>query len=163
MVDDAGLLRLKAPAGSNCWLASNRNADRKGLSQHAFHICKKITEVDNYLAAQLSEQHRIRIVHPEVLFWALNVRKPLEHPKRTREGVAERLAILQRHFEAACDTVEYGRRVIRKSAAGVDDIIDALAGAVTGRNCRGAYQSLPTNPEHDERGLRMEMVYWTPD
>ena len=50
-----------------------------------------------------------------------------------------------------------------KGVAG-DDVLDALAAAVT---ARGVWQSqkfptLPDNPDKDSKGLAMEMVYWVP-
>ena len=46
-------------------------------------------------------------------------------------------------------------------AAG-DDVLDALAVALTGHLGEGARQTIPGQPDHDLVGLPMEMVYWSP-
>ena len=46
-----------------------------------------------------------------------------------------------------------------------DDILDALAAAVTGwlaGSGRGKLATLPSEPPKDAKGLPMEMVYWQP-
>jgi predicted RNase H-like nuclease len=43
---------------------------------------------------------------------------------------------------------------------GRDDIMDALAAAVTGKLGKGSLQSLPPQPERDATGLPMEIVYY---
>jgi len=42
----------------------------------------------------------------------------------------------------------------------MDDIVDALAAAVTGFLSNGDLSTLPEVPEQDERGRPMEMVYF---
>jgi len=43
-----------------------------------------------------------------------------------------------------------------------DDVLDALAAALTAYLGHGKFRTLPSEPETDETGLRMEMVYFTP-
>jgi predicted RNase H-like nuclease len=50
-------------------------------------------------------------------------------------------------------------RAHRKTVLGQDDVIDALAGAVTARLGASGLKTLPATPERDGRGLRMEIVY----
>jgi hypothetical protein len=53
---------------------------------------------------------------------------------------------------------QVGRKHPRHEVAR-DDIVDALAAAVTARMAQGDYRTLPENVETDQEGLRMEMVY----
>jgi predicted RNase H-like nuclease len=59
----------------------------KSLSAQAHAICLKIAEVDQLLLTDHSLRNRVREVHPEVCFWALNGRAPLQHAKKERAGV----------------------------------------------------------------------------
>ena len=84
------------------------------------------------------------------------------HPKKTRAGFDERLAVLSSHLAEASELfkdafVSHGCFEVQR-----DDIIDALANALCashGRECA----TLPTDPEIDQEGLTMEMVYWDPN
>ena len=99
-------------------------------------------------------QSRVREVHPEVCFWALNDGKPMAHSKKTPSGAQERERLLAEVFEGdlACVAVP--------GAAALDDFFDACAVAWTAaRIARGRAQRLPAHPPVDERGLRMEIVY----
>jgi predicted RNase H-like nuclease len=61
-------------------------------------ISPKINEVDSLLLNVRGQQaHRIREVHPEVCFWALADRKPMEYRKTSVEGRNERLSILRQY------------------------------------------------------------------
>ena len=44
----------------------------KSLSAQAHAICTKIAEVDQLLLMSPALRHRVREVHPEVCFWAIN-------------------------------------------------------------------------------------------
>jgi len=45
----------------------------------------------------------------------------------------------------------------------LDDIVDAMAAAITAWCGHGVYKTLPANPIADSRGQPMEIVYWEPD
>ena len=50
-----------------------------------------------------------------------------------------------------------------KEQASRDDILDALAAAITAKiGDKGGYKTLPENPPKDSKGLTMEMVYAIP-
>ena len=83
----------------------------------------------------------------------------MTHSKRTAEGAAERIAVLERHLPSAAAIVDEVTRAHRKTALGQDDVLDALAGAVTARLGASSLKTLPATPERDSRGLRMEIVY----
>jgi predicted RNase H-like nuclease len=63
------------------------------ISRQAHAIIPKIVEVDRWMTPE--RQVHVREAHPEVCFCVING-APLLHAKKTAEGQAERLAILQR-------------------------------------------------------------------
>ncbi len=124
----------------------------KKLSQQAFAILPKIREADEAMTPALQE--RIREVHPEVCFWALNDYRALDYAKLKADGAAERADILKPAYADAISSVNPPRGAKR------DDLYDACVAAWTaGRVAYGAEQTLPAGPPLDERGLRMEIVY----
>ena len=140
----------------------------KGISQQAFAIAPKIAEVDKVMTApDGTARRRVREVHPEVCFWALNNRQPMQFAKRTTEGRAERLRVLQavepwtqEIFGAALACPRWTRRDVAK-----DDILDALVAVVTaylGHDDEGGLQTIPGHPSTDSMGLPMEMVFLAP-
>ena len=69
------------------------------------------------------------------------------------------MTVLERHYKGAAELIEeVGRKHPRHEVAR-DDIVDALAAAVTARMAQGDYRTLPKNVETDQEGIRMEMVY----
>ena len=138
----------------------------KGISKQAFAIAPKVAEVDNVMAAPGGSARRlVREVHPEVCFWALNDRQPMQFGKKTTEGEVERLRVLQASeprsqgiFDEACS------RSSRKDVA-KDDILDALVAAVTaclGQGDEDRLQTFPAHPPTDSTGLPVEMVFLAP-
>jgi predicted RNase H-like nuclease len=140
--------------------ASDENYRQTGrrLSKQSFHIAPRILDVEEYLRQSWASGPVIREMHPEVCFWALAGR-PMTHSKRTAEGAEERIAVLTRHLPSAAAIVDEVTRAHRKKELGQDDVIDALAGAVTARLGASGLKTLPATPERDRRGLRMEIVY----
>lgn len=131
----------------------------KSLTKQAFSIRDKIHEVDQLMRGSEKARRIIREVHPEVCFWALNGRKPMEHAKKEPEGRRERLRVLVRHNASARQTFNEARRGSSREELQADDILDALAIAVTGSSDLGTIRTLPANPSQDKEGLPMEMVY----
>lgn len=132
----------------------NQAATGRRLSVQSWNICRKIAEADLALRADPSLQMRLRESHPELCFAALNGWSPLRTSKKTPEGRAERLAILQRHTpEVALPTS------IPRSQAAPDDILDAMVLAVSARiAAQHSIPTLPPAPETDALGIRMEIV-----
>jgi predicted RNase H-like nuclease len=130
----------------------NREKTGRGLSRQAFGIIPKIKQVDDAITPEC--QHWAFEVHPEVCFWALNEHCPMRHNKKTREGTAERLALLRRVFS------QIERHVANKpSRVGSDDLLDAAAAAWTAlRWHRNKAESVCT-PELDGVGLAVTIYY----
>lgn len=74
-------------------------------------------------------------------------------------GFRERVIVLERHYKGAMDLIEEVGREYRRYEVARDDIVDALAAAVTARMAQGDYRTLPENVETNQERLRMEMVY----
>lgn len=134
----------------------------KSLSIQTLSIIPKIAEVDALLPRETAPF--IREIHPEICFWALGGKKPMQHGKDTQDGRSERIKVLQgvecraqNIFDDAC------KKFPKRKDVAMDDILDALVAAVTAREgSRSELHTLPENPPRDEKCLPMEMVYWRP-
>lgn len=126
-----------------------RNADGRAMSKQAWSILSKIREVDDAMAPDL--QSRVIEVHPEVCFWAMAGRVPLEHAKRPPAGKVLRRGLLE-------STIG-NFPLERLPGAGVDDVLDALAAMWTAVRFAGNVAEKLSSPGSvDSRGL--EMVIW---
>ena len=134
----------------------------KWLTQQELGIMPKIAQVDACLPH--GGDKRIREVHPEICFWALNGGKPITSPKDTPEGRGDRIAALANAKAPAQQIYCDARRAFPiLGQVGRDDILDALAAAVTAyRGWPNQFRKLPEHPPMDKRDLRMEMVFWQP-
>ena len=134
----------------------------KKLSKQTFYIAPKIAEVDSVLRGRSgSEQPRIREIHPEVCFWALNGDQAMAWKKKAagRKGFNERIDLLCRLDPRVDAVVACARDAYLRKVVAWDDIADALAAAVTAYHGYGSLRTLPANPPSDAKGLPMEMVF----
>ncbi len=141
------------------------------LSLQTLEITPKIAEVDNLLPR--NEPPYIREVHPEICFRALRGGNTIVPSKTTQAGKEARIAALNGVGVQAQEiltnaSADYPRRMVAE-----DDILDALAAAVTAYRGWPNDQliALPNPPQEGEEGLPiqdpnrplpMEMVYWIP-
>lgn len=142
-----------------------RQISGRRLSPLSFAIAPKIAEVDEALLnSNRNAKPEVREVHPELCFWALNGGQPMENKKKGKEGEEERLYVLRKIFPPANVDDVYADACSKFSGKNVakDDILDALAAAVTAWKGHGHLQTAPEGPPEDSKGLPMEMVYWTP-
>jgi predicted RNase H-like nuclease len=131
-------------------MAANRAAGGPGLSKQAWNLFPKLREVDAVMGPDL--EGVVFESHPELIFTAING-APAVHPKRTPEGRAERLALLQAH--GLTRAVFEPHPFARKTCA-PDDLVDAGLCALTARRiAAGVNLQLPAEPPRDGRGLRM--------
>jgi predicted RNase H-like nuclease len=80
----------------------------------------------------------------------------MSHAKRTIDGRAERLNLVNQHFMGAFDEL---RPTLRQSKVADDDLLDAFAALWTAeRILGGTSRTIPAVPAEDRFGLRMEMV-----
>ncbi|MFL6654929.1 MAG: DUF429 domain-containing protein [Sulfurifustis sp.] len=142
--------------------AENYRITGTRLSRQTWNICDKIRQIDRLLRAHPMLRSTFHEMHPEVCFWGLSGGRAASHNKKSPAGRRERIEILAKYLpnaEAIADAAAGGCR--RKDVAW-DDILDAFAGAVTARVGYGNLSTLPANPERDERGLAMEVVFARP-
>ena len=93
------------------------------------------------------------------MLWVFNDGGAIALNKKTLEGRQTRLNILQTldaHTDAVREraTSSYLRKEVAK-----DDIYDGLIAAITATHHPNNLVSIPSTPEHDAYGLRMEMVH----
>jgi predicted RNase H-like nuclease len=178
---------LGAPRGSSVFPAPTRpalaepsyeaacetNARLSGrrLSRQSFGIAQKIRSIDELLRFRADLRPIIRECHPEVCFWSLNRSsplppgegkgegKPMSQNKKRKTGRAERLDVLKQFFPEAQSVIEAAAKCYRRKDVAWDDIIDALALAVTARLGHSRLRSLPMKPERDSFDLPMEIVF----
>ncbi len=124
----------------------------RGISRQTYNILPKIVEADACLTPEM--QDRVVESHPEVAFWALAGDEPLSYYKRTPEGAAERIRLLETVFGPGI------RSLAKPRGSDWDDIYDACVLAWTASHVtKGDAVHLPAEPQYDGRGLRMEIVY----
>jgi predicted RNase H-like nuclease len=125
------------------------------LTRQSFAIMDKIRQVDDLITPEL--QKRVREIHPEILFWALNNKKPMQYNKKKAPGRNERMKLLAPIFPNIEEFVVQARK---PKEVELDDILDALVAAWTaGQTVLQKAKTLPDNPELDSKGLKMEIVY----
>lgn len=129
----------------------------KKITIQTFHIIPKIKEVDRLLCSDDKARRMVREVHPEVCFEAFAGR-PMRFPKSTPEGFDERVAVLESVRPSARQEIldilqQFPRKVVSR-----DDVVDAMAAAITAAAPEEALRTLPSSPTRDPKGLPMEMV-----
>jgi predicted RNase H-like nuclease len=132
-----------------------------GMSRQAFGILPKIREVDRLMTPVL--QQRVYEAHPELAFLTLTG-QPMRHNKKTHAGHEERVMALtgtpDAPFQGHRQNILQSIKAFKRAQVALDDLLDAYALAWTAwriaqtRACR-----VPPRPEHDSRGLRMEIWY----
>ncbi len=137
----------------------NRRQLNKGLSTQSWAIAPKIKEVDDFMRS-VRPGDKVREMHPEVAFWALNGKEVLNHKKKEKAGIDERLSILTRHYPRAKECFLKAREQYLVKEVATDDILDAMVGAVTAMYYP-RLSTLPPEPVNDEEGIPMEMVYYS--
>jgi predicted RNase H-like nuclease len=132
--------------------AINRQRTGRGLSQQAFGIGAKIKQVDDAITPDC--QQWAFEVHPEVCFWALNGQRPMKRNKKSREGVAERIALLGTVFPDIRQHL-----MNRPAGVGKDDLLDAAVAAWTALRRYRVESSCVCSPERDAKGLEVTIYY----
>ena len=137
----------------------NRRINRKKLSKQLWNITPKIREVDSLLRNKEEARSAFYESHPEVVFWGM-VGNPMQHNKKTRAGLTERLETLERFRPGISDVYEEALSQYRRRDVSRDDVVDALVLAVAAYS--GNLLSLPETPETDALDLPMRIVYVQP-
>ena len=151
-------LALEATSYAAASRLNDKHTGRK-LSKQSYAITGKIREVDALLDDDRVGK-RLREVHPEVCFAALNRCSPMQHSKKTKEGFAERLDVLEAVFPQTHAVVAYALSNWLRKEVARDDVLDATAAAVTAFLGHGNLRTHPSQPERDSKGRPMEMAYY---
>ena len=139
-------------------IAKNEKLTGTRIFKATWNIVAKIREVDEFLSSNPEARESIREINPELCFWSLNGCRPLQYPKKTETGFRDRLKLLQEIYppsEEIVESVNYAQKEVKR-----DDILDALAAAITAKIGFDKLSCLPPQPERDSQGLPMEMVYF---
>lgn len=131
-------------------LAINRGSSSEaiGLPKQVYFLFEKLRQVDAALTPAI--QKRVREVHPELSFAAMNGGVALAS-KKSAAGRAARTDLLKRYGLSPPPTPAGAQR---------DDLLDALAaGWSAARLAHGVGVRLPQHPLHDARGLSMEISF----
>ncbi|MEX1312887.1 MAG: DUF429 domain-containing protein [Desulfotignum sp.] len=140
--------------------ALNHAVTGRRLSRQTYHIMPKIRELDDFIRGA-GQRLDIKEFHPELGFLALNRFVPLVFSKKTRSGQMERQKILSRYPPSSSAILSKAKKRFLRNQAAVDDILDALCGAVAA-SFKDHLVSLPAEPETDPCGLPMQIVYADP-
>jgi predicted RNase H-like nuclease len=140
----------------------NEKITGKRIFRATWNLIPRMRQMDEILQADPQARRVIREAHPEVLFWGLNQGKPMTISKKDEAGEAERLEVLQIVYPRAETLFLEALKNLPKRSAARDDLMDALAAAVTGLIGGAKLKTLPASPERDVHGLPMEMVYYAP-
>lgn len=141
-------------------LETNKRLTGKGFSQQTWYIIPKIREVNQFMLEDISARLRIKEIHPEICFYALNIKNPMEHSKRTEKGLKERKQVLQSVFHLTNDIIDCAESKYKRNKVAKNDILDAMSAAVTA--FLGINGTIPKSPQFDSHGLPMEMLYHVP-
>jgi predicted RNase H-like nuclease len=124
-----------------------------GISRQCFNLFGKLREAD--AAMTPARQERLIETHPELCFYEMDGGRPLEEPKRSAQGRAARVRLLQKAGFADPEGLRGQHSVSQVKA---DDVLDACAACWTAeRHLGGGATRVPVGPPRDARGLRMEI------
>ncbi len=125
----------------------------RGLNMQVFYLMPRIVQVDALMSPEL--QDRIREVHPELAFQALNGGRAVNPGKQSARGCAIRRSLLE---SVLGDLKDYMPRLSLRTTA-EHDVCDAIAGMWTAhRFLAGRCRVIPEESELDAKGLRMELL-----
>ena len=137
----------------------SREVTGSALSKQTWAIMPKIREADELLRGCAKARRIVREVHPEICFWALAGEKPMTHNKKKRKGSGDRIAVLEDLRPSTSGEFRRICNVFPRNKVAPDDILDAMAAAITASGDPAVLLTLPEQPLQDSCGLSMEMVY----
>lgn len=128
----------------------------RAVSRQCFGLFPKIGEVDRLLRNRPELIPRLVECHPEAAFWVMNGERPLEEPKKVKNrphppGLELRRTLLGGFKIPQTILTEHTSRAL---GAGLDDLLDACACAVTAKRVLdGNALRFPPVPGYDDMGL----------
>lgn len=142
--------------------AKNIALTGKSLSIQAFHISRKIKEVDEFV--QQNSDVQIIESHPEFCFKNLNGSEILLSKKKSIQGEFQRLFILSKYDERLLNLYEKIRGNTPKKTVTNDDIIDAMCLCLVNQLAgREGLQILKDENDTDEKGISIGIGFYLPE
>lgn len=139
----------------------NKKTLGKSFSIQAWNIVPKIKEVDEFLFENKTLQGKIFEAHPEVCFAGLNEGLPMKFKKKEKDGIRERIDLLENIFPIAKEIFEEGKSKFLKKDVLPDDVLDALGLAISGLfGIKYGFSFVDPNSKFDQRNLEMNMIYF---
>lgn len=134
------------------------------IQNQAWSIVPRIREVDEFLDRYPNASDRLQETHPELCFYGLNGKTPLPEATTTDTGIEHRRRLLaDAHPEAdhifKATVEQFTTPSYAPMIKTLDDIVDALAAAVTAALPPTQTTTLPATSTTDDRGLPMQMLY----
>ena len=128
----------------------------KSLAKQSIAIILKIKELDIFLNDHPEYKNKILESHPEVDFARLNG-AVLMSRKKEEPGPSQRIDVLSEFLDKKELFGMYDKA--KELHCNQDDLIDAICLAVTGAlYAHGEYETIPAEPEVDEKGLLMQLI-----
>ena len=128
----------------------------KSLAKQSIAIIPKIKELDIFLNDHPEYKNKILESHPEVDFARLNGAVLISR-KQEEPGPSQRINVLSEFLDKKELFGMYDKA--KELRCNQDDLIDAICLAVTGAlYAHGEYETIPAEPEEDEKGLLMQLI-----
>lgn len=139
----------------------NKELAGKSISKQAWNIVPKIRDVDSFLVENRILREKVKEVAPEICFQSFTG-SPMKSSKKKVDGFLERIKALREVCLFTDAIVEAAISKYRRKEVAKDDILDALAAAITAKmGYEDGFEYVPCNPETDIEGLNIQMVYCT--
>jgi len=140
----------------------NERLAGKSISKQAWNIVPKIRDVDSFLIGNKIFRGKVRETGPEICFQAF-IGFPMKYSKKHPEGFLERKEALRSVCLFTDEIVEATLSKYRRKDVTKDDILDALAVAITAKmGHMYGFGYVPCEPEIDSEGLKIQMVHYIP-
>lgn len=128
----------------------------KSLAKQSISIIPMIRELDEFLEEHPEYRNRILESHPELAFARLRG-SVVRTRKKEFTGFMERVNILDRYLPGKTLTGLWERA--KEFRCNPDDLLDAVCLSVTAAlSAHGMCETIPQNPELDDKGLYMMMT-----
>lgn len=105
----------------------NQEVTGKKISLQAWYLFPKIRDLRSFLKQCPQWNPVIKESHPELVFQRFNQLKPLRFSKKTKEGIQERLSILQSIKSSSNFFYEKVYKTTKRNKIAADDLLDAMA------------------------------------
>lgn len=137
----------------------NKELSGKSISKQAWNIVPKIRDVDSFLLENEILREKVKEVAPEICFQSL-ASFPMEYSKKSSKGFLERIKALRTVCRFTDEIVADALTEYRRKEVSKDDILDALAAAVTAKaGSENGFEHVPFEPEIDGEGLKIQIIY----